>query len=111
LKAVLNWPSKAPGLARGLDIIELLAGEPDGTGFNEMGSRYATVHASALGKVLLTFMTEDKREQHIGSGNDRLKKVAEHTITDRLALRNEMKTIRAMGFAAMTKRHASVSEE
>lgn len=54
-------------------------------------------HASACGKVLLSELSEDMRNNILGGGE--LKKFTDYTITNRTKLSNELAQIRKNGFA------------
>jgi DNA-binding IclR family transcriptional regulator len=59
--------------------------------------RRVPIHATALGKALLAFETEEKREKIFASLN--LEKFTSNTIIDKEILRNEIKEIHANGYA------------
>ncbi|MGQ9629451.1 MAG: IclR family transcriptional regulator [bacterium] len=61
-----------------------------------VGSRYSTLHASAVGKVFLSYMSEEDLQSFLK--NIGLPKITDKTITDVLALREDLKRIRDRGF-------------
>jgi len=62
-----------------------------------IGSRYSTLHPTAVGKVFLAYMSEEDFEYIIRERG--LKKFTENTITDAEKLKEELKEIRANGYA------------
>jgi len=62
-----------------------------------IGSRYSTLHPTAVGKVFLAYMSEEDFEYVIRERG--LKKFTENTITNVEKLKEELKEIRAKGYA------------
>jgi IclR family KDG regulon transcriptional repressor len=62
-----------------------------------IGSRYSTLHPTAVGKVFLAYMPEEDSECIIREKG--LKKFTENTITDVERLREELKEIQTKGYA------------
>ena len=65
--------------------------------FARVGSRYPSLHASALGKVLLAYMSVDELKGFFKKG--RLTRVTKNTATNIKRLRGELAEIRSQGFA------------
>lgn len=63
----------------------------------QVGSRYATLHPTAVGKVFLAYMSEEKFEQIIKERG--LKKYTENTVTDVDKLKKELEKICSSGYA------------
>jgi len=61
-----------------------------------IGSRYSTLHPTAVGKVFLAYMPEEDFESIIRERG--LKRFTENTITDAEKLKEELKEIRAKGY-------------
>lgn len=55
------------------------------------------MHASGIGKALLAFMPEDRREMILGQQN--LPRYTDQTLTDRAALEQNLQACRAQGYA------------
>ncbi|TKJ45222.1 hypothetical protein CEE35_04860 [Candidatus Aerophobetes bacterium Ae_b3b] len=62
-----------------------------------IGSRYSTLHPTAVGKVFLAYMSEEDFEYIIRERG--LKQFTQNTITDAEKLKEELKEIRANGYA------------
>lgn len=62
-----------------------------------IGSRYSTLHPTATGKIFLAHMSEEDFEYIMGERG--LKKFTENTITDVEKLKEELKEVRANGYA------------
>ena len=62
-----------------------------------IGSRYSTLHPTAVGKVFLAYMSKEDFEYIVRERG--LKKFTENTITDAEKLKEELKEIRANGYA------------
>ena len=63
--------------------------------FARIGSRFHKLHASAQGKVLLTYIPEEDFKKFI---KKRLAKVTDHTITNIKKLKEDLKKIRKQGY-------------
>lgn len=62
-----------------------------------IGSRYSTLHPTAVGKVFLAYMPEEDFEGIVRERG--LKRFTENTITDAEKLKEELKEIQAKGYA------------